>query len=292
MEIKTLRTFLMVVDTGTVVEAAQRLHCVQSNVTARIRTLEEELGVALFTRSRSGMTLTSAGQVLVTHARQVIRAERDAKMAMTSLSETGGLIRVGSMESTIATRLPDCIAAFRKIRPDAEVGLTAGPTADLIALLLSGRIDVALIGGPFDHPDLTQEPVFQEEMVLVTHRSVRTGTQARQSRLIVFRSGCSYRAFSETWLKTRGLGPNDILEMGTLDGILGCVATGVGVSLLPRSVAEASLHRPNLSIHDLEGAERFIDTYLIHRGGVEKNGVIHDFQTALKPALPAAALSA
>lgn len=292
MEIKTLRTFLMVVDTGTVVEAAQRLHCVQSNVTARIRTLEEELGVALFTRSRSGMTLTSAGQVLVTHARQVIRAERDAKMAMTSLSETGGLIRVGSMESTIATRLPDCIAAFRKIRPDAEVGLTAGPTADLIALLLSGRIDVALIGGPFEHPDLTQEPVFREEMVLVAHRSIKTGTQARQSRLIVFRSGCSYRAFSETWLKTHGLGPNDILEMGTLDGILGCVATGVGVSLLPRSVAEASLHRPNLSIHDLEGAERFIDTYLIHRGGVEKNGVIHDFHTALKPALPAAALSA
>ena len=286
MELKTLRTFLMVADVGTVVEAAKRLHCVQSNVTTRIKTLEDELGVSLFVRSRSGMTLTAAGQVLVAHARNVVRAERDAKMAMTGLSRTGGLVRVGSMESTIAPRLPPCIAAFQAIRPDAEIELTAAPTEDLIALLISGRVDVALIGGNFAHPDLVSEPVFQEEMVLLTHRSVRTEAQAREKRLIVFRSGCSYRAFSETWLKANGLAPNAVMEMGTLDGILGCVASGVGVTLLPRSVAETSLHRANVTVHDLVGPERFIDTCLIHRTGLDQDGIMADFRAALKNVAP------
>ena len=290
MEIRTLRTFLMVADVGTIVEASRRLNCVQSNVTSRIKALEEELGVTLFTRSRSGMSLTSAGAVLRDHARTVLRAERDASIALSSHTSGGGLLRIGSMESTFATRLPACIGRFCGQNPTARIDLQSGPTEELVSLTLNGRIDVALIGGAYAHPDLRAVPVFNEEMVLISAQNAQRIEDAIQARLIVFRPGCSYRFYAETWVKRQGLGPNEIVELGTLDGILGCVASGVGVSILPKSVVQASVHRNMLYMHELDGADRFIDTYAIHRRSSGTAGLIEEFLSALHtPQAPALA---
>ena len=264
MEIKALKTFLLVADLGTVAEAAKRLNCVQSNVTARIKALEDELDLPLFIRSRAGMALTSAGLVLRDHARAVLRAERDAGLAMAGLAEGAGLLRIGSMESTLATRLPERLAGHRAAHPGIRYDIATGPTDDLVQQVLDGTLDIALIGGDFSHPSLRSAPVFREEMVLVTDGETASPDAARNAPSIVFRSGCSYRAFALNWLRENGFGPNDVMEMGTLDGILGCVAAGIGVSILPRSVAETGIHARGINSFGL-GEDSFIDTFAIWR---------------------------
>ncbi|WP_158970997.1 LysR substrate-binding domain-containing protein [Chachezhania sediminis] len=265
MEIRGLKTFLLVADLGTAVEAARQLNCVQSNVTSRIKALEDELGVVLFIRSRTGMTLTSAGIVLRDHARAVLRAERDASAAMAGFADESGLLRIGSMESTLAGPLPARLAAFRRRYPGVKLHITAAPTEELAEKVLDGQIDIALVGGPYRQEALTCTPVFDEEMVLVTEPALTAPPAAARAPVIVFRAGCSYRSYALDWLRRTGLAPNNIMEMGTLDGILGCVAAGVGITLLPRSAVGGGAHDGRLRLHPLDDPDRFIPTHAIWR---------------------------
>jgi len=277
VEIKALKTFLAVIEEGTISHAAVRLNCVQSNVTSRIKMLEDELDVQLFVRSRRGMALTAAGELLVSHAQIVVESEFKARAAVANFSTTVKTLRIGSMESTLAIRLPHFIAAFRAAHPAIKLGVVAAPTDDLVHQMLDNKIDIAFIGGEFRHPNLEGRTAFSEEMVLVTEKSIADAEQAGAAPVIVFKPGCSYRAYSETWMKRSGLAPNEIIELGTLDGILGCVASGVGVTLLPRSVVDCSHHRSLLNVHTLSDSDRFIDTIAMVNLDAPPNGAISAF---------------
>jgi len=277
MEIRTLKTFIEVAEVGTISHASKRLHCVQSNVTSRIKSLEDELGVTLFQRSRKGMALTAAGLFFLPHAQAVLDTETMAIASIKNFSNSVKLLRIGSMESTLAIRLPSYIATFRSIYPKVRLGVSSGPTEDLVQQVLDNRIDIAFIGGQFRNPELEGRVAFSEEMVLATDQSIVNIEQAGASPLIVFKPGCTYRSYSQNWMKKTGLAPNEVLELGTLDGILGCVASGVGITLLPRSVVESSRHRRLLIVHDLSDEDRFIDTIAISNTKAPPNGAIEAF---------------
>lgn len=277
MEFKTLTTFLTVAEVGTIMHAAKRLHCVQSNVTNRIKTLEEELGVTLFQRSRSGMTLTAAGEVFLEHARVVIDQASMAKASVANFSTRVHTLRIGSMESSLAVHLPNYIALFRQHHPSVKIALTSAPTEELIKALLDNRLDIGFVGGHCPHRDIDNTIAFTEELVLVTSSHQQEDKPHDTAALIVFRHGCSYRAFTEQWMKRTGRVPSDIFELGTLDGILGCVAAGIGVTILPRSVVERSFHRENLTIHTLTSDDRFINTVAIHHKKAPANGALNAF---------------
>ncbi|MGO1118493.1 LysR family transcriptional regulator [Rhodovibrionaceae bacterium A322] len=277
MEIRSLRTFLTVAETGTISQAAARLNCVQSNVTSRIKALEEELQVSLFSRSRKGMALTAAGHLFVDHAQAVLDSQASALAALQDFSSTVRLLRLGSMESTLAIRLPRQIAAFRKTHPQVKLGLRSGPTEELVQLLLAGDIDLAFVGGAYEHPDLDGRVVFSEEMLLVSDLNGLQPRQLQGQPLLVFKPGCSYRDYAQRWMKRAGLAPNEIIELGTLEGILGCVASGVGVTLLPRSVIEQSQHASLLTLHELPDPDRFIDTLALHNRTAPANGAVSAF---------------
>ncbi|NRG16630.1 LysR family transcriptional regulator [Rhizobiales bacterium] len=277
MEIRALKTFLAVAELGTVSQASRRLNCVQSNVTSRIKALEEELGIELFSRGRNGMTLTPAGTYFLDHAKAVVDAESAAIASLANFAGAVRLLRIGSMESTLAIRLPAFLARFRAANPDVRLGLRSGPTDELVGLLLENRIDIALIGGQFRHPDLKSRIVFSEEMVLATDTGIQSPEQVGAMPLIVFKPGCSYRAYAQNWMRRSGFAPNDIIELGTLEGILGCVASGVGVTLLPRSVVESSGHRNIVNLHQLGDQDRFIDTLAVRSAAAPENGAVDAF---------------
>ena len=281
MEIRTLKTFLAVAEFGTISQTARRLNSVQSNITSRIKALEEELGVALFVRSRTGMALTAAGELFQSHAQAVIDAEARAIAAVADFSSAVKFLRIGSMESTLAIRLPSHIAAFRSSHGDVKIHITSGPTDDLVAQVLDAKIDIAFIGGAYRHPSLEGQIVFREEMVLVSDKSIVDVSQAGVTPVIVFKRGCTYRAYAEDWMKRSGLAPNEAIELGTLDGILGCVASGVGVSLLPRSVVDGSRHRDFVNVHAIKDDDRFIDTIAIRNIDVPVNGAVVAFLAQL-----------
>ncbi len=290
MELKSLTTFLVVAEVGTILHASKKLHCVQSNVTSRIKALEDELGVQLFQRSRNGMTLTAAGEVFLEHARAVVDQASMARDSVVNFSTRVSALRIGSMESSLAARLPAYISDFRQSYPEVRISLKSAPTEELVKALLGNRLDVAFIGGFYRHKDIDSRIAFTEEMVLATPAHCPGYEEVGSSPIIVFRHGCSYRLYTESWMKRAGLGPNEIIELGTLDGILGCVASGIGVTILPRSVVENCLHRKHLRVYDLPSGDRFMDTVAITNKRCPGNGALDAFLDRFKQAESALAV--
>jgi LysR family transcriptional regulator, cell division regulator len=254
MDVLGLKTFAAVARYKGITGAAQELHTVQSNVTQRVRALEAELGVALFSRHSRGMELTRAGQRLLPYADRVAALIEEAQTATRGEEDAAAALTIGSMETTAALRLPRLLARYRHRHARVAISLQTGPTADLVEAVLDRRLDGAFVAGPVDSADLVGKLAFKEELVLVTAAGwTRTSDLGRRleagAAAIMFRTGCSYRQRFEQLLSERGWPHFTRLEMGTLEGILGCVAAEVGVALLPRGVVEGSSNAAALRCH-------------------------------------------
>jgi len=268
MDSTALATFLAVARQGSVTAAALELHTVQSNVTARMKQLEADFDVTLFARHSRGVTLTAAGTRLLGYAQRLQALAAEAKAAVRDDGVVRGGLRIGSMETTAAVRLPEALGQFHRNHPDVQIEVRTGSTAELLEHVLAHRLDVALVAGPINHPDLVGRAVFREELVLVAARD--SGSVSRRMAqggltAITFRQGCSYRQRLEAQFTNRGWLPFRRLEMGTVEGILGCVGANVGVTVLPRSVVERSRERESLRIEAFAPEPLWADTLLVRR---------------------------
>jgi DNA-binding transcriptional LysR family regulator len=268
MESSDLRVFEAVARLGSITAASDELHTVQSNVTARIRALEDELGVALFRRHSRGVALTSAGERLLPYAIKIAQLLRDAANVAGDKTPRGSL-QVGSLESTAGVRLPPILAAYRQKFPEVNLVLITGTTGDLIQQVLAGRLEGAFVAGPVARAEIDETQVFTEEMVLVTSPIFRSLDEALRSphgvNILVLREGCSYRARLERVLKESGVRSFGQLEFGTIDGIFGCAREGLGITMMPRSVSERASRNGKLGIHLLPRDEALVPTMFIRR---------------------------
>ncbi|MFY0677543.1 MAG: LysR family transcriptional regulator [Neptuniibacter sp.] len=269
MELLSLKTFKAVVDHGGVQAASKALHTVQSNVTARIKRLEEELGSPLFYRKGRGLELTPAGNTLLEYAAQLLQLEQQAGMAVKQVGEATGEIRIGSMESFAAARLPGLLQALRKSHPNLMPKVTTETSGALVQKVLDYKLDCAFVGGPVEHPDLICKEVLVEELVLASAKNIEV-----PDTLIMFRSGCAYRDIALSWLRDAGRVDTQVLDMGTQEGILGCVAVGLGFTLLPRKVAEDSRYVNDLNLELLSDQYSKVPTLMItHKGAMVMAGL-------------------
>jgi DNA-binding transcriptional LysR family regulator len=268
MDASDLRMFEAVARLGGMNRAAAELNTVQSNVTARIRLLEEQLGTQLFDRHSRGVDLTAAGRRLLPYAIRVGQLLAEARRAVEDNGTPKGPLNIGSLESTAAVRLPPVLAAYAARYPEVDLALTTGTSAEMIERVLARKLEGAFVCGPVNHPDLVHEPVFEEELVLVTAPSVRrieALLQVSDPKIIVLRAGCSYRQRLEEILAGRGIVGLRHLEFGTIDGIIGCVAAGLGVTLLPRSIVETHARAGRLALHALPPDQARVATVFIRR---------------------------
>ena len=268
MDIADLKVFEAVARLGSMNRAAAELHTVQSNVTARIRILEEELGVALFQRHARGVTATPAGQRLMPFVGRIAKLLADAEAATEDEGVPNGALRVGSMETTAALRLSPLLSQFANAYPKVRLALMTGTTARLLDDVIEGRVEGAFVAGPVSHPDLHQETIFREELVLVTARNVaalRDLAKIADLRTIVFQLGCSYRQRLEAVLADLGIAVAKPMEFGSLDAIIACVAAGVGVTLLPKGVVAAASQAGKIAIHELPPKRARAETLFVHR---------------------------
>lgn len=267
MDAADLRLFEAVARTGGIGRAAAELHTVQSNVTARVKALEEELGTPLFVRHSRGVALSSAGRRLLPYAARIANLITEAKRAAVDDGEARGPLVLGTLETASALRLPRILAAFAAAHPSVDLTIVTGTSAELIEQVRAAKLDGAFVAGPVRHPELAEEVMFREELVLLTAPRVRGWADlANRSdlKLIVFRAGCSYRERLEAMLAERGIVGVRQMEFGTLDGILGCVAAGIGISMLPRGVI-APAWRDLVAVHELPNGEGRVDTVFIRR---------------------------
>lgn len=268
MDIADLKTFESVARLGGMNKAAGELNTVQSNVTARIQGLEGALGVTLFVRHSRGVRPTPAGDRLMPYAKRALDLIDEARRAARDEGTPAGPLTIGSLETTAAARLSPVLAAYMAQYPDVDLTLRTGTTAELIGQVLAREVEGAFVAGPVDHPDLDGQPVFHEELMLATARSIK-GPEAlktaRGLRIVVLRAGCSYRQRLEDIMARRGAAGLRVLELGTIDAIIGCVAAGLGVTLLPRATVEAAARAGAIRAHPLAPREANVETVFIRR---------------------------
>jgi DNA-binding transcriptional LysR family regulator len=294
MDLASLNIFRTVVSENGVTRAALKLNRVQSNVTTRIRQLEEDLGTELFTRDGRRLVLTPAGATLLPYAERLLALADEARHAITE-ERPHGRLRLGTMESTAASRLPGALARYHQRWPDVTLELVTGVTQALIEGVKNFTLDTALIARPPEQDAIAPEqfdsvPVFREELVLITplgHRPVVTALDVAESTLVAFARGCAYRSYSSCWYEAQGIRPARVLELGSYHAIIACVAAGAGVAVVPRSVVELAYTGDDIALHPL-GAIGEIDTLLIWRRG-HCSAALNALRALLSPeeALPA-----
>lgn len=246
MDSETLRIFSAVAAELSITRAAARLGRAPSNVTTRIQQLEGELGIELFSRVGKRMSLSAAGERLVEYSARLLALEEEARHVVSAGGHAGGL-RIGSMESTAAARLPAVLADYHRHYPQTHLQLQTGPSRPLLEKVRNGQLDCAFVALPADFGGLDGLSelglqgcaVWREQLLLALPADALpaegVGAIALRS-LAAFPQGCTYRGIAEQWLGVPGSLEWRVQEMNSYHAMIACVAAGTCVSLLPESV--------------------------------------------------------
>jgi DNA-binding transcriptional LysR family regulator len=182
------------------------------------------------------------------------------------------------LQTTAAARLPevlkDYVAKYNKV----DIAVETGTAAELTERVLDYRVDGAFVAGPVDHPELNSVLAFVEEVVLVTPVAYRTVEEYLAKgpvpKVLVFKVGCFYRNMLEGYLSEEGIDLLNQLEIGTLEGIIGCVSAGLGITMLPRSVVERTTRRKQVRIHELPKKVSRVETlFITHKAQVRSSAL-------------------
>jgi DNA-binding transcriptional LysR family regulator len=288
MDAADLRVFQSVAGTGSMNKAALELNTVQSNVTARIKTLEDEIGLALFERTNRGVTLTAAGRRLLPYAARAARLLDDAKRAVVDDGTPAGALVIGSLETTAALRLSPVLAEFAATYPAVDLMLRTGTSCELIEQVLDRSLEGAYVCGPVDHPDLLVEPFVREELVILTAAAITSFevlSAQPNLKIIVLKAGCSYRLQLEAMLARRGIVGVRQLEFGTLEAIISCVSAGLGVTLLPRALLGPVWKRGRVGVHALPDDEKWVETVFVRHREAFVSSALRAFLDLARPAV-------
>lgn len=242
MDIAALRIFKTVVEEGGVNRAAAKLHRVPSNISTRVRRLEEQLGTKLFVRDRRRLVLSADGKLLLTYAEQLLRLSLEAETALRN-GKPRGTLRIGALESTAATRLPPVLSRYHQIYPDVQIELVTGTSGALVARVHKQDIEAAFVAEPFNAEGLDGQTVFVEDLVLISPKTlgrIRSPKDIGNRTVIAFAAGCSYRGRLERWLGSGNVLPDRVMEFQSYHAIIACVAAGTGIAIVPRSVIETT----------------------------------------------------
>ena len=284
MDASDLRIFEAVARLGSMSRASEALNTVQSNVTSRIRALEEELGIELFHRTNRGVSPTPAGQRLLPYAAGVASLLAEARRAAIDEGSPAGPLVVGSLETTAAMWLSPVLASYTASWPDVDLTLRTGTTCELVEKVLKRELDGAFVCGPVDHQALDESVLFREELVILTApgtTDLDTGLAKPNLKVIVLRAGCSYRLVLEAALARRGIVGFRLLEFGTLESIFNCVSAGLGLTLLPKRLVGAVWPADRVAVHRLENDQGLVDTVFIRRRDTSPSSALMAFlQTA------------
>lgn len=269
MDLVALQIFKAVAEAGGITKAAARLHRVQSNVTTRVKQLEARLGAALFHRHKRRLVLSPEGRTLLAYAERLLALSSEAQAALRS-GAPRGLLRIGSLESTAATRLPPVLSRFHLAYPEVRLEMVTGTSGALVSRVISGEIEAAFVAEPFTAQGLEMRLAFSEELVLIAPKgfaAIRSAKDAAHLPVLAFAAGCSYRRRLETWLGHAGISPERVMEYGSYHAIVACVAAGCGIAVVPKSVIRAVRPEREVRIYPLPKDIAAAKTQLVWRQG-------------------------
>ncbi len=249
MELHQLRIFVTVAEESSFTRAAEKLGYVQSNISGQIRALEEEFKTRLFERLGKRVALTSDGEKLLHHARQLLKYASETKELMSRSSVPSGTIRIGTAESLLVFRLPALFREYGRLYPQVNLIIHQGTSVDLRQWLRDNTIDVVFeLDDRINDADLNTWILCEEPMVIIgncEHHLVKKGfiepEDICKESFIFTERGCSYRSQMERHLAKLDIRPRSSYEFDSIEAIKQLVVSRLGIALLPRAAVETEL---------------------------------------------------
>jgi DNA-binding transcriptional LysR family regulator len=261
MELRHLRYFVVVAEELHFRRAAERLHMSQPPLSQQIRALEHEIGATLFERNQRKVELTAAGEAFFERAREILDAVEDAaRQARRVQRGEVGRLAVGFVGSAMYSFVPELLRKFRSHAPDITLRLHELGTSEQLRQLEDGRLDVGFVRVPRTRPELTFETLLEEPVVaalpdahpLATHPLLRLADLEGEPLVLLTRAGAPglREALAEA-IDRLGGEERVVQEAAEMQTVIGLVAAGVGVSLVPESVR--ALARAGVTYRPLDG---------------------------------------
>lgn len=242
--------FLEVARLGSVSRAAETLYVTQPTLTARLHSLERDMGADLFIRTRHGMRLTDAGRAFLPFAERAVRALRDGRRSIAEVSQgLAGQLLIASAPAVSTYILPAVLERFVSRHPRVEVVVRTGHSEEVQQMVLRDEAQLGL-GRALRHPDVQLIPFHEEELVLVVAPGHRFGLRravemhdVAGQQLIMFDRTSSYYEITQAAFLSSGVSPRSLMELDNIEAAKKMVELGLGVALLPRTAVarEAAL---------------------------------------------------
>lgn len=270
MEFHQLRYVCAIADTGNFSRAAERCQIAQPSLSQQVLKLEQDLGAKLFDRLGRSVRLTEAGRVFIPHARAILEQMEAARSSVADKNaDLRGSVAVGVIPTVAPYLMPTYTAAFARKYPDAKVRIIEETTAVLVERLRDLSIDVAILALPLRHKDLELFPIRTEPLFAVLKRDHPRASAAslslkelRGESFVMLRDGHCFRDLSVGTCTRARITPNIAFESGQFSSLLGMVAAGVGVSLIPEMAIDRNVGCRYVRLSDTQATRTIVAAVL------------------------------
>jgi len=293
MEFPQLEAFLEAASRGSFRRAAYALYLSQPSVSARIQTLEGEVGVALFHRTARGVRLTNMGQVFLPFAQRSMETLRRGREVLESVRQTSaGILNMATARVIGTYVLPETLQKFQHLYPETNLHIKVGGSLDVLQMVVDEEVQLGLARF-MEHPDVDALHLYDEEAVLVVHPDhsfAKTGVAAMfavaQEPLILYDPGdpgSSYFQFINRVCRYAGVTPKVEMNLDSVEAAKNMVQLGLGISFLPRSGVRQELESGTLTLIDVaEVPPVLLPTYVLLRRGQQHGPVVVAFLNLLQ----------
>lgn len=264
MEIRQLRAFVAIAESGTFTAGAARVHVTQAAISMQIRQLESEVGARVFVRAPRHVILTEAGEHLLQRARHILR-EHDA--ALDEIAELAGAergrLRIGSASAMVLTdQLPKILKEVRRQHPRANISVTSGTSEALVEQILAGELDIAFVSLPVDVRGIQTERLSEDQLVAIAsphHKLAKQKTISAYTlageKLILGERGGNTRRLIDQFFAQAGVSVQVTMELSRQAAIRRMVEEDMGVGIVPFQSVKEDVEKGKLVRWWIEGAE-------------------------------------
>lgn len=248
MDFGQIEAFVQVSAHNSFSRAAEVLQLTQPSITARIQSLEREVGEELFERGGRGVRLTDAGQAFLPYAERILQTLAEGRDAISDVRSVQlGSLHVGSALTICTYVLPNILHAFRSRYPGVDVTIRTGRSEQVLAMVQGDEVQVGLVRS-LSHPDVETVHLYDDEIVLAVnpqHRFAASGAttieEAAGEPIVLFDRGSSYFGLIHSFFRQAGVVPNVAMELDSLEATKRMVEEGLGIALVPLATIEREL---------------------------------------------------
>ena len=271
MDLQVLQFFVTVAQEGGFTAASEKLHYAQSNLSTRIRQMEEELNETLFYRNKRGVTLTAKGELFYEYANRILNMSEEAMTAMRDMDHARGRLTIGAIEATALGDLPKLFANYHREYPDVKLSLTTDMNDVFADKVLNREIDGAFVAESQRRAELDEVFIKKEKLIFVASAQEQASDLwelLKTAPIITFPEGSIFRRRLRLLLASHGIiSPAQTIILNSLGAQLVNISSGLGIGYLPETITESYVAQGLMKKYELEDKDRLseLDITFIYR---------------------------